>query len=62
MLPGRKPDLTLPELRQAMQLACTLPALHSVLARLARTYKKALRAREQDRPDNVLVLDNRSPH
>jgi transposase len=37
---ARKPDLTLAELRQAMQLDCTLPAIHYVLARLGLTYKK----------------------
>jgi transposase len=37
---GRKPDLTLEELRQALQLNCTLPAIHYVLARLGLTYKK----------------------
>ena len=40
LLLARKPDLTLAELRQAMQLDCTLPAIHYVLARLGLTYKK----------------------
>ena len=37
---GRKPDRTLRELRQAVGLACSLPALHCVLAKLGLTYKK----------------------
>jgi transposase len=40
LLLARKPDLTLAELRQAMQLDCTLPAIHYVLLRLGLTYKK----------------------
>ena len=36
----KKPDLTLAELRQAMRLDCTLPAIHYVLAKLGLTYKK----------------------
>jgi len=40
LLLARKPDLTLAELRQAMHLDCTLPAIHYVLARLGLTYKK----------------------
>ncbi len=36
----RKPDLTLKELRQAVALNCTLPAIHYVLARMGLTYKK----------------------
>lgn len=37
---GRKPDLTLNELRQAVALDCTLPAIHYVLVKLGLTYKK----------------------
>jgi len=37
---GRKPDLTLKELRAAMQLDCTLPAIHYALEKLGLTYKK----------------------
>lgn len=40
VLLGKKPDLTLSELRQAMQLDCTLPAIHYVLAKMGLTYKK----------------------
>jgi transposase len=36
----RKPDLTLAELRDAVGLSCTLPALHYVLADMGLTYKK----------------------
>ncbi len=37
---GRKPDLTLKELRQAVDLNCTLPAIHYALVRMGLTYKK----------------------
>jgi transposase len=37
---ARKPDLTLKELRQAVGLTCTLPAIHYVLERMDLTYKK----------------------
>lgn len=37
---AHKPDLTLGELRSALGLVCTLPAIHYVLARLGLTYKK----------------------
>jgi len=36
----RKPDLTLPELRAATGLKCTLPAIHYALKKLGLTYKK----------------------
>jgi transposase len=36
----RKPDLTLAELRDALGLKCTLPAIHYVLADMDLTYKK----------------------
>lgn len=37
---GRKPDMTLKELRQAVQLNCTLPAIHYALQKMGLTYKK----------------------
>jgi transposase len=37
---GRKPDMTLKELRQAMDLGCTQQAIHYVLAKMGLTYKK----------------------
>jgi transposase len=37
---GRKPDLTLKELRQAVALDCSLPAIHYVLEKMDQTYKK----------------------
>ncbi|MGH9694935.1 MAG: hypothetical protein ACRD5Z_12370 [Bryobacteraceae bacterium] len=36
----RKPDLTLKELRRALDLPCTLPAIHYALVALGLTYKK----------------------
>jgi len=36
----RKPDLTLAELRQAVRLKCTLPAIHYALVDMDMTYKK----------------------
>src|SRR5208282_6836337 len=35
-----KPDLTLRELRQAVALPCSLPAIHYALAKMGLTYKK----------------------
>jgi transposase len=37
---SRKPDLTLAELREAVALDCTLPAIHYVLADMGLSYKK----------------------
>ena len=37
---GRKPDLTLKELRAAVALDCSLPAIHYVLEKMGLTYKK----------------------
>jgi len=36
----KKPDQTLKELRSAMQLSCSLPAIHYVLKEIGLTYKK----------------------
>lgn len=36
----RKPDMTLSELREALGLDCTLPAIHYVLVDMGLTYKK----------------------
>jgi len=46
---GKQPDLTLAELREAAGLACTLPAIHYVLADMDLTYKKNA-ARQRARP------------
>lgn len=37
---GKRPDLTLVELRAALELDCTIQAIHYVLARMNLTYKK----------------------
>ena len=37
---GKQPDMTLVELRSAVGLSCTLPAIHYALARMSMTYKK----------------------
>jgi len=37
---GQKPDLTLAELRTAVGLDCTLPAIHYVLVKMGLSYKK----------------------
>jgi transposase len=37
---GKKPDLTLKELRAAVALECSLPAIHYALERMGLTYKK----------------------
>lgn len=39
---GKKPDLTLKELRSAMTLECSLQAIHVVLVKMELTYKKRL--------------------
>lgn len=41
---GKRPDMTLMELRSAVGLGCTLPAIHYVLATMNLTYKKRLSA------------------
>jgi len=46
----RKPDMPLAELREALGLECTLPAIHHVLVDMGLT-KKTRRAAEQDRED-----------
>jgi len=42
---GQKPDLTLKELRHALELDCSLQAIHVVLGKMGLTYKKRLSAR-----------------
>jgi transposase len=37
---GKQPDLTLKELREALGLDCSLPAIHYVLEKMGLTYKK----------------------
>ena len=41
----QKPDITLTEMRAALALACTLPAIHYVLVKMGLTYKKRLSMR-----------------
>jgi transposase len=41
---GRKPDLTLEQLRQATALKCTIQAIHYALEKMDLTYKKRLSA------------------
>jgi transposase len=41
---GQKPDLTLKELRHALELDCSLQAIHVVLGKMGLTYKKRLSA------------------
>jgi transposase len=45
VLLGEKPDLTLRELRHALELECSLQAIHVVLGKMGLTYKKRLSAR-----------------
>ena len=40
VLLARKPDMTLKELREALSLDCSLPAIHYVLSDMGLTYKK----------------------
>lgn len=44
-LVAKQPDLTLAEIKQRLKLACTIPAIHQVLAKLGLTYKKRLSMR-----------------
>jgi transposase len=39
-LVAKEPDLTLAEIKQRLELSCTIGAIHWVLARLGLTYKK----------------------
>jgi transposase len=41
----QKPDITLAEMRTALELACSLPAIHYVLVDMGLTYKKRLSMR-----------------
>jgi transposase len=41
-LVSQKPDITLVEMREALQLGCSLPAIHYVLIDMGLTYKKRL--------------------
>jgi transposase len=45
VLLGKKPDLTLRELRAALALECSLQAIHVVLVKMGLSYKKRLSAR-----------------
>ena len=53
---SKKPDLTLKELRDAVALDCTLPAIHYVLETMGLTYKKRHSA-----PANKIVQTLREP-
>ena len=41
-LVNEKPDITLTEMREALKLGCSLPAIHYVLVDMGLTYKKRL--------------------
>jgi len=41
-LVNQKPDITLAEMRDALKLGCSLPAIHYVLIEMGLTYKKRL--------------------
>ena len=53
---GRKPDMTLKELRSALALDCTLPAVHYVLQKMGLTYKK-----RRSEPVNRIGRTSREP-
>ena len=42
---NQKPDITLAEMRDALKLGCSLPAIHYVLVAMGLTYKKRLSMR-----------------
>ena len=53
---SQKPDLTLRELREKLELNCTLPAIHYVLVEMGLTYKKdaaGQRARSNRHPPSA---------
>jgi transposase len=51
---GKKPDMTLKELRQTVGLNCTLPAIHYALDKMGLTYKK-----RRSEPANKIVRISR---
>jgi transposase len=53
---GRKPDLTLEEMRRDLAVNCTLQAIHYVLEKMGLTYKKRHSA-----PANKTVLTSGRP-
>ena len=53
---SKKPDLTLKELRAALELECSLPAIHYALVVLGLTYKKRHSA-----PASRIVPTSREP-
>ena len=53
---GKKPDLTLKELRLAVGLHCTLPAIHYALDKMGLTYKK-----RRSEPANKIVRTSPKP-
>jgi len=53
----RKPDLTLAELRDAVGLNCSLPAIHYALAAMGLTYKKRRSARANKTAPTSAVRD-----
>ena len=48
-----KPDITLVEIRERLNKKCCLDAVYNMVNRLGMTFKKTLKASEQDRPDVV---------
>jgi transposase len=50
----RKPDMTLREVRAALNLGCTLPAIHYALQKIGLTYKK-----RRSEPVNKAALTSR---
>jgi transposase len=56
---NQKPDLTLEQMRQALGLDCTLPAIHYVLKDLGLTYKKR-RSMQESRGDRMSSKGERS--
>ena len=57
----RKPDMTLAELREALGLECTLPAIHYVLVDMGLTKKDAprCRTRPRRRPQGAATVQSR---
>lgn len=59
---GQKPDLPLAQLRTAVGLECTLPAIHYVLVKMGLSYKKRPCApAQQERPASAAALASVTP-
>lgn len=54
---AQRPDMTLEQMRDTLELDCTIQAIHYALLRMGYSYKKTLRASEQDREDVAIARE-----